>query len=1133
MSQNFINHKTLLILAAASLAPSIAQADDITPIKRFDTTSGANMVVTGNTVGLSYERYKENCAGTGNGIGTFTSMDSTSIDNSPACSGGTPYGYGTTSDWKKNGSSAVLDLPSDAVVVRAELVWAGSYADAVCNDITHEMLSTAVSLRSESANKTQVVKPDSATQTIIDTEDVGSSGATFYLNYYINSADVTKFINDNKGGTYSVNGIPAVQSSASNDTNAAGWTLAVIYEQEGLPMRNITLFVGGDYVRQGGTSDYIVDGFCTPDSGVVEGKFFVSAMEGDAQYGGDSIQIATTTSSTFTSVSGSNNPVDNFFASQINGSDGKIDTRGSNGKLNPNPTAKTGVVGGRQGWDITTIPFKNQYLVNAQKSAVIRATTEVDGFVPTMVGFQINVNAPVLKASDPVFTGELVAGETIEASVSIENSGNAVAEGTQAMFIFDRGIEPLSSTVECGVYNFFMDYCLVDVGKIGIGATQDAKLQFKIDPKNIDDTNYGWFSVFVDVDYSYTSCAGGKTMAGAATTGSSDVLLPYIVTEISSTPLGNGQIMYTVTITNDGFVDVNGLTLDIDLDGDKANYVANTATVDGVKQPGSTLSFMDEDIVGDGKLAVDETVTITFVMDVEDTPATYTVTATADPDGSTKPMPGVSDSITSSVGSCGDGKRSDSEGCDDGNLKNNDGCSSTCVIEDGYACIDDKNGKSECGKDSDGDGLPDTVENEIGTDPHNKDTDGDGLTDGTEVLGQNPTNPLNPDTDGDGLCDGPKGVSGVCDGGEDKNANGAVDSNETDPNNPDTDNGGVNDGDEVKNGTNPIGHPEDDNIYTIDTDGDGLPDKTEEKIGTDPNNPDTDGDGLCDGNIVLEGICKGAEGVVGTDPTNADTDGDGIIDGTEVFGENPTNPLDPDSDADGLCDGSKTVAGVCQGGEDVNNNGKVDDGETDPNKWDTDNGGISDGQEVLEDHTNPLRPCDDTDSCAGECLAENDCDGDGITDEIEKATGTDPNNADTDGDGLCDGSLSVKGVCDAGEDVNNNGVVDDGETDPRKPDTDGGGVNDGTERVNGTDPTRACDDIDPANCNDGSGDSSDGDDDSESDGSGDGNKNAPNAYADDCACKSVKTNSQSHFPGLAALLALLGSAFLGFRRRRS
>ena len=53
---------------------------------------------------------------------------------------------------------------------------------------------------------------------------------------------------------------------------------------------------------------------------------------------------------------------------------------------------------------------------------------------------------------------------------------------------------------------------------------------------------------------------------------------------------------------------------------------------------------------------------------------------------------------------------------------------------------------------------------------------------------------------------------------------------------------------------------------------------------TDPNNNDTDGDGLNDSYEAL---------VLLTDPTAADTDGDGISDGIEVNGSygNPPKPL--------------------------------------------------------------------------------------------------------------------------------------------------------------------------------------------------------------------------------------------------
>jgi hypothetical protein len=54
--------------------------------------------------------------------------------------------------------------------------------------------------------------------------------------------------------------------------------------------------------------------------------------------------------------------------------------------------------------------------------------------------------------------------------------------------------------------------------------------------------------------------------------------------------------------------------------------------------------------------------------------------------------------------------------------------------------------------DTDADGLPDSSERELGTDPERADTDGDGLTDNAEVE-VFATDPRNEDTDGDGLSD--------------------------------------------------------------------------------------------------------------------------------------------------------------------------------------------------------------------------------------------------------------------------------------------------------------------------------------------------------------------------------------------
>ena len=134
--------------------------------------------------------------------------------------------------------------------------------------------------------------------------------------------------------------------------------------------------------------------------------------------------------------------------------------------------------------------------------------------------------------------------------------------------------------------------------------------------------------------------------------------------------------------------------------------------------------------------------------------------------------------------------------------------------------------------DSDNDGLTDTFENTIGTNPSLVDTDGDGLTDGAEVAIHS-TNPLSEDTDGDGASDF----------------------------------------DEVNNSTDPTDINSPAPSPPLDTDADGLPDSLEDSIGTNPSLSDTDLDGLSDG-VEYD--------VHFTNPLEVDSDGDGSSDFDEV-----------------------------------------------------------------------------------------------------------------------------------------------------------------------------------------------------------------------------------------------------------
>jgi outer membrane protein OmpA-like peptidoglycan-associated protein/opacity protein-like surface antigen len=209
-----------------------------------------------------------------------------------------------------------------------------------------------------------------------------------------------------------------------------------------------------------------------------------------------------------------------------------------------------------------------------------------------------------------------------------------------------------------------------------------------------------------------------------------------------------------------------------------------------------------------------------------------------------------------------------------------------------------------------------------------------------------------------------------------------------------------------------------------DPDKDGLTNDEEAKLGTDPNNPDTDGDGLNDGDEVRK---------YKTDPLKKDTDGDGLNDGSEVNKYN-TDPLKKDTDGDKLNDYEEVMTYL-----------------TNPLKVDTDEDSLSDYEEVMDTKTDPLKA---------------DTDGDELKDGEEvKTHGTDPHKIDTDGDKLSDGEEVLKfqsnplKVDSDGDGLSDYDEVMKFKTSPLKQDTDAGGKADGLEVKENLNPLEPADDM--------------------------------------------------------------------------
>lgn len=132
--------------------------------------------------------------------------------------------------------------------------------------------------------------------------------------------------------------------------------------------------------------------------------------------------------------------------------------------------------------------------------------------------------------------------------------------------------------------------------------------------------------------------------------------------------------------------------------------------------------------------------------------------------------------------------------------------------------------------------------------------------------------------------------------------------NGTQPFNPDTDGDYLFDGEEVANGTNPL---------SSDSDGDTLPDGWETYNGLNPNDPnDAASDNDFDGLTALD------EFNYGTNPQLYDTDGDGLDDGTEVG--SGLNPDHPDTDNDGIADADEYDLGLNPLARDSDGDGIID-----------------------------------------------------------------------------------------------------------------------------------------------------------------------------------------------------------------
>lgn len=536
-----------ILLATFILLLSSVGSLQATYILRYNTTDNGGISYTGNTLGLS-KLVDKSDAGTSDGIGAFITTEQplpppvgTYINDGTQA--------GTTLSYIKNSSSGILDLPPASRVLYAELIWSGSYS--FYSEITGTEPNGPVSITTPLA-QTFFVIADSMTAQNAITPSYTCPGPTptpcrCPCGNYMRNADVTSIIQAAGSGTYTVGAVAGTVNAGDNTHNAAMWTLAVVYHNPAMFTYNMSVFVGCEQASYTTNLPAMVNGFCVPPSGSLNGRLFISAIEGDANKTGDTMLFGRTLPLTNSNrLFGTNNPINNFFCSQINtllpltidpgtgklvaiGSS-QLDMRGSYGTKNANPITATNISGGRQGADITSIDISSSLVYN-QMTAYALGTTTSDDYTINSLSMQIQVGAPIIKATklvDGQNSIHALVGDTATFSFTFTNVGTADAYSLNFTDILQNGLSFVSgSFLFNGVTQPDPNLAVgFSMGNLLVNGVATIAFDVLIDSyPDVENVFYNTGSI----DYNFQPCTGNLISLGA-TTNVVEIILPCLCT---------------------------------------------------------------------------------------------------------------------------------------------------------------------------------------------------------------------------------------------------------------------------------------------------------------------------------------------------------------------------------------------------------------------------------------------------------------------------------------------------------------------------------------------------------------------------------------------------------------------------
>lgn len=543
-------------------------------VTRYSDRIYGNITFIGNTLGLSRDindQQSENgrrIPGTYNLAGAFTTTDLTSrcgTVSSNLFPFGTTCVLPLTTMYQLSSSETQLTLPSNTEVIYAELIWGGSYRYP---SITIEnQLGNPISFRPPGYTTPLNILPVTATSGNFKMV----SDANIYA--YCRSANVTGYVKAAGSGTYWVGRIPAVISATDiNDSygfGGSGWTLAVIYRYllPGYPLKNITLYVGGvPIIANTSYAEATLTNFVTPSLAPINGRLLLSAFEGDYSITGEQVFFATQGNvNLITPLSGPNNLVNNFFASQINNDQGTLNTTSGtfstrNHLLNSTGTAYIGTSAARQGWDITNIAIPSANLSINQTSATLRISTVGDSILLNGAAVVIDTKEPLIEITKTTNIRNVVLGDEVTYTLSIRNVGTAQAENILIKDIIPTGMAfiPGSITINSGSATSYSVITGIPISNLMPNATSTIRFKLRV-TSTTGITSYDNTAL---ATYAYSL----QPLPYQAQSNMVSVypIIPGILIEKFASPAvvtADGTVSYSIRVTNVGNVTLHNLRI--------------------------------------------------------------------------------------------------------------------------------------------------------------------------------------------------------------------------------------------------------------------------------------------------------------------------------------------------------------------------------------------------------------------------------------------------------------------------------------------------------------------------------------------------------------------------------------------